>query len=61
MPKNDHFPKIKLKNSQNERLSLFRPKIKAKGMKFVADYCLDFPQLHCIDIPIIGDIIGQNR
>ena len=61
MPKND-LPKIKFKNFQKEGgLSLLRLKIKDKGMKFAVGYCLDFPQLHCIDIPIIGNFIGQKR
>ena len=54
------FSKIKIKNSKNKRLSLLRPKIKDKGMKFAAGYSLDFPQLHCIDIPIISDVIGRK-
>ena len=62
MPKYDNFfPKIKVKNSQNERVSVLRPKMKDKGMKFAVGYCVDFPELHCTDIPIIGNIIGQKR
>ena len=35
-PKNDHFPKFKFKNSQNERFSLLRPKIEDKGMNLLS-------------------------
>ena len=30
-------------------------------MKFPVSYCLDFPQLHCKDVPIIGNVIGVKK
>ena len=61
MPKNDHFfPKSILKIPKTKDSPYLDPKSRIK--EWICRRLLyGIPQLHCIDIPIIGKVIGWKK